>query len=55
LCIGYNGLYQLPKPATATDGESSDEDEISQERAGKENNYPDGKRQWVWLVLCDDG
>lgn len=62
LCIGYNGLHQLPKEATDDDDDDDDEnpgynpvgDGIA-EPVNKEQNYPDGKRQWIWLVLCDDG
>jgi hypothetical protein len=50
LCIGFNGLHQLPNETTSN-GDDDDRPRYSLE----EENCPDGKRQWLWLVLCDDG
>ncbi|KAG0125648.1 hypothetical protein HOY82DRAFT_630512 [Tuber indicum] len=63
MCIGFNSLHQMPKrkaPTDDNDGSGGDvnqwhEDEDGQVAMDKGENYPDGKRQWVWLVLCDDG
>ncbi|PWW74245.1 hypothetical protein C7212DRAFT_358955 [Tuber magnatum] len=63
MCIGFNSLHRMPKKRAPTDdgdGSGSDsarwyEDEDGRAAMDKGENYPDGKRQWVWLVLCDDG
>ncbi|CUS12431.1 unnamed protein product [Tuber aestivum] len=63
MCIGFNSLHQIPQKRAPTgdeDANGSDtdwwqEDEDGQAAMDKGENYPDGRRQWVWLVLCDDG
>jgi len=63
MCIGFNSLHQMPKRKTPTgdkdeNGNDVDwwhEEEDGQAAMDKGENYPDGKRQWAWLVLCDDG
>ena len=63
MCIGFNSLHQMPKrkPPTGDEDENGNdvdwwhEEEDGQAAMDKGENYPDGKRQWAWLVLCDDG
>jgi len=63
MCIGFNSLHQMPKRRPPTDNKDENgndiecwhEEEDGQAAMDKGENYPDGKRQWVWLVLCDDG
>ncbi|RPA97624.1 hypothetical protein L873DRAFT_1809392 [Choiromyces venosus 120613-1] len=63
MCIGFNSLHQVPKKQPSTDDKDENGNEINQWREegdgqaamDKGENYPDGKRQWLWLVLCDDG
>lgn len=67
MCIGFNLLHQIPEDddenSSAENGEDTDyedEWEWSGDKDGKASmdkgeNYPQGKRLWSWLVLCDDG
>lgn len=62
MCIGFNSLHQVqPEPG---EQRNEDEDDYENEWSGDEDgersmdkgeNYPQGKRLWSWLVLCDDG
>jgi hypothetical protein len=59
MCIGFNSLHQVhdeKKHEDESDYEYEWEgDEDGEKSMDKGENYPQGKRLWSWLVLCDDG
>lgn len=64
MCIGFNSLHQVPLAPELDEPRNDDESDYEAEWSGDEDgeremdkgqNYPQGKRLWSWLVLCDDG
>ncbi|KAF2094803.1 hypothetical protein NA57DRAFT_60221 [Rhizodiscina lignyota] len=51
VCLGYNSLYQVPKPRSQALGDDDEEDE---EVHPMDRDIPVGKRIWSWLLLCED-
>lgn len=62
MCIGFNSLHEIPPEENPPRGEDDSEyeaewsgDEDGEALMDKGQNYPQGKRLWTWLIICDDG